>query len=45
MPELKYYSKEPELNQGFVFTNLPSIEITEDYAKDYVTIYEVKKRQ
>src|SRR3989338_3681915 len=30
MPELKYYSKEPELNQGYVFTNLPSIEITED---------------
>ncbi len=43
MPELKYYSKEPELNQGFVFTNLPNIEITEDYAKDYVTIYESKR--
>ena len=42
MPELKYYS-EPELNKGFVFTNLPSIEITEDYAKDYVTIYEAKR--
>ncbi len=42
MPELKYYS-EPELNNGFVFTNLPSIEITEDYAKDYVTIYEAKR--
>lgn len=43
MPELKYYSKEPELNQGFVFTNLPSIEITEDYAKDYVAVYESKR--
>ncbi len=43
MPELKYYSKEPELNQGFVFTNLPNIEITEDYAKDYVTVYESKR--
>ncbi|KKQ00894.1 MAG: hypothetical protein UW53_C0015G0020 [Candidatus Giovannonibacteria bacterium GW2011_GWA1_44_25] len=43
MPELKYYSKEPELNQGYVFTNLPSIEITEDYAKDYLTIYESKR--
>lgn len=42
MPELKYYS-EPELNKGFVFTNLPNIEITEDYAKDYVTIYEAKR--
>jgi len=43
MPELKYYSKEPELNKGFVFTNLASIEITEDYAKDYVTIFEAKR--
>ena len=42
MPELEYYS-EPELNKGFVFTNLPNIEITEDYAKDYVTIYEAKR--
>jgi len=43
MPQLKYYSKEPELNKGFVFTNLPNIEITEDYAKDYITIYESKR--
>jgi type III restriction enzyme len=42
MPEFKYYS-EPELNKGFVFTNLPDIEVTEDYAKDYVTIYEAKR--
>ena len=43
MPELKYYSKEPELNMGYVFTNLPNIEITEDYAKDYITLYESKR--
>jgi len=42
MPELKYYD-DSELNKGFVFTNLPNIEITEDYAKDYVTIYEGKR--
>lgn len=42
MPELKYYSNE-ELNKGFVFTNLPNIQITEDYAKDYVTVYEAKR--
>ncbi|HSW97381.1 MAG TPA: DEAD/DEAH box helicase family protein [Candidatus Saccharimonadales bacterium] len=42
MPELQYYS-EPELNKGFVFTNLPDIQVTEDYAKDYVTIYEAKR--
>lgn len=43
MPMLRYYLKEPELNKGFVFTNLPGIEITEDYAKDYVTVYEAKR--
>ena len=43
MPELKYYSRETELNKGFVFTNLPSIEITEDYAKDYITVFESKR--
>lgn len=42
MPQLKYYKKE-ELNKGYVFTNLPNIEITEDYAKDYVTVYEAKR--
>jgi len=42
MPELKYYN-EPELNKGFVFTNLSDIKITEDYAKDYITIYEGKR--
>lgn len=42
MPELKYYNNE-ELNKGYVFTNLPNIEITEDYAKDYVTIYEARR--
>lgn len=44
MPDLKHYTKEPELNKGFVFTNLANIEITEAYAKDYVTIYESKRR-
>jgi type III restriction enzyme len=43
MPELKYYAKEPDLNNGYVFTNLPDIKITEDYAKDYITIYEAKR--
>lgn len=42
MPELVYYNSE-ELNKGFVFTNLSSIKITEDYARDYVTLYESKR--
>lgn len=43
MPDLKYYSKEPELNIGYIFTNLPNIEITEEYAKDYITVYEANR--
>ena len=42
MPQLKYYKHE-DLNKGYVFTNLPNIEITEDYAKDYITLYESKR--
>lgn len=42
MPELRYYN-EPELNKGFIFTNLSNIEIAEGYVKDYVTIYEGKR--
>lgn len=44
MPELKYYDSE-ELNKGFIFTNLPvdAAKITEDYAKDYITIFESKR--
>jgi type III restriction enzyme len=43
MPELKYYSEEPELNKGYVFTNLANIVIAEEYAKDYITTYEAKR--
>ncbi len=42
MPQFKYYTSD-ELNKGFIFANLPTIEITEDYAKDYVTVYESKR--
>jgi len=44
MPELAYHPEE-ELNKGFVFTNLADIQITEDYAKDYITIYEAKREE
>jgi len=44
MPEQKHYVKHEELNKGFVFTNLENIEITEDYVKEYVTIYESKRK-
>jgi len=42
MPELEYYSN-GELNKGYVFTNLGSIELAEDYVRDYVTEYEAKR--
>ncbi len=42
MPEFKYYSIE-DLNKGYIYTNLPDIEIAEDYAKDYVSRYESKR--
>jgi len=44
MPEFKHYDSE-ELNKGYVFTNLGDIRITEEVAKDYITIYEAKRRE
>lgn len=43
MPEFKYYSRS-ELNKAYVFTNLASIEVTEDFVKDYISIFEAKRR-
>jgi len=37
-PDIGHYSKEI-LNHGFVYTNLANIEIKEDMARSYVTIY------
>lgn len=42
MPEFKHYNSE-SLNKGYVFTNLSKVEIAEDIAKDYITIYESKR--
>jgi type III restriction enzyme len=44
MPEFKYYQKNPELNKGYVFTNVAHMSIAEDIAKDYITFYEAKRR-
>lgn len=43
MPELRYYETE-DLNKGYIFTNLQEIKIVEDYAKDYITTNESKRR-
>ncbi len=42
MPEFKHYSNDA-LNKGYVFTNLSDVEIAEDMAKDYITLYEAKR--
>ncbi|OQB44029.1 MAG: Type III restriction enzyme, res subunit [Parcubacteria group bacterium ADurb.Bin159] len=45
MPEPdKGYYKSEFLNYGYVYTNLDNIEITEDIAKNYITIYTSKRR-
>lgn len=44
MPEPdKGYYKSEVLNYGYVYTNLDNIEIQEDIAKDYITIYSSKR--
>ncbi|VVB58664.1 Type III restriction enzyme, res subunit [Candidatus Anstonella stagnisolia] len=42
MPELKHYENEM-LNKGYVFTNLPKVEIAQDIAKEYITVYESRR--
>ena len=45
MPEPdKGHYKNEILNYGYVYTNLDNIEIKEDIAKDYITIYTSKRR-
>ena len=39
MPEFHHYEDRPELNKGYVFTNLGDIEIVGEIAKEYLTIY------
>ncbi|MDD5738502.1 MAG: DEAD/DEAH box helicase family protein [Candidatus Pacebacteria bacterium] len=43
MPEHHHY-KTPELNLGYVFTSLSDIGIAEDIAKEYITVFEGKRR-
>jgi len=43
MPELRHYEEHPDLNVAYVYTNLSNIEIQEDIAKDYLTVYSSKR--
>lgn len=42
-PDKGHYENEI-LNYGYVYTNLDNIEIKEDFARDYITIYTSKRR-
>jgi len=44
MPEHDHY-KNAELNLGYVYTSLSNIGIAEDIAKEYITVFEGKRRQ
>ncbi|KKT33606.1 MAG: Type III restriction enzyme, res subunit superfamily [Candidatus Woesebacteria bacterium GW2011_GWB1_44_11b] len=44
MPEHEHY-KNPELNIGYVYTSLSNIGIAEDIAKEYITVFEGKRRE
>lgn len=43
-PDKGHYGNNEILNYGYVYTNLDNIEIQEDIAKDYITIYTSKRR-
>ena len=43
MPELNHYSN-PILNSGYIFTNLESMRIIDDYIKDYIIINKTKRK-
>jgi len=44
MPEHNHY-KNPALNIGYVYTSLSNIGIAEDIAKEYITVFEGKRRE
>ena len=43
MPEIQHYDND-ELDNAYVYTNIEEVQIAEDIAKDYITIYESKRR-
>lgn len=43
MPQQKHYVKNPELNYGYIFTNLEKIDLVEEYVKDYASKYHLER--
>lgn len=44
MPEQKHYDDQ-ELNVGYVFTSLSDIQVAEDISREYITVYEGRRRE
>lgn len=45
MPEQRHYKKVPELNSGYIFTNLEKIDLTAEYVKGYASQYESHRNE
>lgn len=43
MPETRHYGNE-NLNNAYIYTNVGEVKIAEDIAKDYITVYESRRR-
>ncbi len=43
MPQQRHYTKNPELNYGYIFTNLEKVELVEEYVKDYASKYHLER--
>lgn len=44
-PDRGHYELNEDLNYGYVYTNLEDIEIQEDIARDYITVFTSKRRE
>ncbi len=44
MPEQHHY-KDQELNLGYVYTSLEDIKVAEDLSRDYITVFEGKRKE
>lgn len=43
MPQQKHYIENPELNYGYIFTNLERIELATEYVKDYASTHNLER--
>lgn len=43
MPEQKHYTKNSELNSGYIFTNLEQINLAQEYVEGYAKMYHLER--